>query len=162
MADRIRILGQVFDLPAGKREWKFTPRPGGWHLAEAPDGSRLRLAATRGNGKLSVSFIRSQGGVAWQCELLAKPSRDGGVTAGVEADLLSQFPGKVGKLLVVEGQRVAAGEPLLMVEAMKMEFAIKAPYPGTVRKILVTVGQQLSPGDRFLDLEALVKEGTPS
>jgi biotin carboxyl carrier protein len=40
-----------------------------------------------------------------------------------------------------------------MVEAMKMEFAIKAEVAGTVKKILVTEGQQLTPGQKLVDFE---------
>lgn len=159
MPDSIRILGKVYELPtdsngkSGKNGWKLHPRAGGWWIAEGPNGERTRLAATRGRGRLSLTVH----GIAWQAELLARATHGGGVDAGVEADLISQFPGKVGKILVNEGQSVAAGEPLLLIEAMKMEFAIKAPYAGTVKRVLVVAGQQLSPGDRFLDLEAASK-----
>ena len=42
---------------------------------------------------------------------------------------------------------------MLLLEAMKMEFSVKAPFKGTIERILVKEGQQLSPGDRFLDLK---------
>ena len=74
---------------------------------------------------------------------------------GVDADLTAQFPGKVRKVLVAPGAEVAAGAPLLLVEAMKMEFTVKAPFSGRIRRILVTEGQQLSPGDRFFDIEPM-------
>lgn len=70
-----------------------------------------------------------------------------------DSNLVAQFPGKVRKILVSNGARVKEGDPLVLVEAMKMEFAVKSPFDGVVAKILVTEGQQISPGDRFLDLE---------
>ena len=73
---------------------------------------------------------------------------------GSDADLVAQFPGKVRKILVKADQAVAEGDPLVLVEAMKMEFAVKAPFAGKVTKLLVKEGQQLSPGDRLLDMEA--------
>ena len=42
---------------------------------------------------------------------------------------------KIVRVNVVEGQKVTAGMPLLVLEAMKMEHVIKAPYDGTVEKI---------------------------
>ena len=51
----------------------------------------------------------------------------GGAGGEEHADLVAQFPGKVRKVLVAEGAQVAEGEPLVLVEAMKMEFAVKAP-----------------------------------
>ena len=46
-----------------------------------------------------------------------------------------------------------AGEPVVLVEAMKMEFTIRAPFDGVVKQIRVKDGQPISPGDRFLDVE---------
>ena len=52
--------------------------------------------------------------------------------------ILSKFEsGKIRKILVKDGDQVEMGTPLVLVEAMKMEFSIKAPSKGTVKKILV-------------------------
>ena len=61
--------------------------------------------------------------------------------------------------MVKDGQAVEADAPLLMIEAMKMEFAIKSSEPGVVAKVLVEEGQQLSPGQKLLLFEVLPKEG---
>ena len=50
------------------------------------------------------------------------------------------MPGRVLKLLVTEGQAVAAGAGLLVVEAMKMENELLAPRAGTVKRVLVVAG----------------------
>jgi biotin carboxyl carrier protein len=54
---------------------------------------------------------------------------------------------------IKEGDQVKEGTPLLMIEAMKMEFAIKAGASGVVKKIHVTEGMQLAPGQNLLDFE---------
>jgi biotin carboxyl carrier protein len=59
----------------------------------------------------------------------------------------------VRKIVVTAGQKVEAGQTLLMVEAMKMEFAIKSSTPGTVVSILVEEGMILTPGQKLLDFE---------
>jgi acetyl/propionyl-CoA carboxylase alpha subunit len=152
MSETFKISGKRVALPRAAGGWKFQSRPGGWIIAErrAADGSleRHRFALHELRGRLSLNF----GGFAWSGELAASDSR-GGAAGGSDADLIAQFPGKVRKLLVQAGASVAAGDPLVMIEAMKMEFPVKAPYAGTVKRLLVTEGQQLSPGDRFLDLE---------
>ncbi len=86
---------------------------------------------------------------------IEKKSRGGASAAGSDADLVAQFPGKVRRILITEGTTVVEGEPLVLIEAMKMEFSVKAPFAGKVSKIRVSEGQQLSPGDRFLDLEPI-------
>jgi propionyl-CoA carboxylase alpha chain len=63
------------------------------------------------------------------------------------------MPGSVLRLLVAVGDTVAAGQPLLAMEAMKMEHQVVAPAAGTVAEIFVQVGQQLAHGQRLVQLE---------
>jgi biotin carboxyl carrier protein len=149
----LRLSGKKFTLPnSSGDQWKFDVRPGGWVVATDAQGKRHRFAIQELRGKLSFSTLHQSGFGEIQKEAAA--ARSGGASAAsIEADLTAQFPGKVRKILVAEGAVVAEGEPLLLVEAMKMEFAIKAPVKGKVVRFLVKEGQQLSPGDRFLELE---------
>ena len=59
------------------------------------------------------------------------------------------MPGKVVKVLVDAGQEVAAGAPLVVLEAMKMEHTVRAPTRASVRAIHVAVGDQVD-ADRLL------------
>ena len=61
--------------------------------------------------------------------------------------LLSLMPGVVIKVLVKEGQQVAAGDVLLVLEAMKMENEIRSDRSGTIGSIDVTPGQQVQTGE---------------
>ncbi len=65
------------------------------------------------------------------------------------------MPGMVVKLLVEVGQRVAAGDGLLLLEAMKMENELKAPGDGVVESISTTVGQAVEKGEVLVRLAAL-------
>jgi len=56
------------------------------------------------------------------------------------------FASSVWKVDVAEGQRVTAGQPLLALEAMKMETVLRAPTAGVVTKILVGPGNTVTPG----------------
>ena len=53
------------------------------------------------------------------------------------------MPGKIIELRVNEGDTVAAGQVLLVMEAMKMEHTVTAPQDGTVRQIGVAAGDQV-------------------
>lgn len=57
------------------------------------------------------------------------------------------MPGRVVKVLVKPGERVAARQGLVVVEAMKMENELKAAAPGTVREVRVSAGQAVNAGD---------------
>lgn len=63
------------------------------------------------------------------------------------------MPGRVVELLVAEGQAVAAGQGVLVLEAMKMQNEIQAEHEGTVTRILVQPGQSVDGGDPLFELE---------
>ncbi len=73
-------------------------------------------------------------------------------TAGAAArraaggDLTAPMPGTVTHVLVSNGDRVAQGQPLLIVEAMKMEHVIRAPHAARVRAVRVRPGDQVDGG----------------
>ena len=56
------------------------------------------------------------------------------------------MPGRVVKVLVTAGQAVEARQPLVIVEAMKMENELRAPRAGTVASVLVADGMPVEAG----------------
>jgi propionyl-CoA carboxylase alpha chain len=68
-------------------------------------------------------------------------------TASMEpGSLTAAMPGAVTRVAVREGERVAAGQPVLVLEAMKMEHPVLAPADGVVTHLYVEVGQQVETG----------------
>ena len=61
--------------------------------------------------------------------------------------LLAPMPGSVVAIRVDAGQQVAAGETVLVLEAMKMQHTVTAPHDGVVDRVEVTLGQQVAAGD---------------
>lgn len=68
-------------------------------------------------------------------------------TLTAPGSLLAPMPGSVTRIAVELGQQVSAGEPLLWLEAMKMEHTISAPADGVVAELPVTVGKQVGVGE---------------
>jgi len=68
------------------------------------------------------------------------------------SDLTAQMPGQVTNISVEEGQTVANGDVLLIMEAMKMEIRITAPYDGVVRAIHIDEGQIVDRGQKLVDI----------
>ena len=56
------------------------------------------------------------------------------------------MPGSVVRVLVSDGDVVEAGQPVVVLEAMKMEHTLTAPSAGTVTSVAVTVGAQVETG----------------
>lgn len=59
----------------------------------------------------------------------------------------SPMPGKILSITVAVGQRVTAGQCLMVLEAMKMENEMTAPRDGTIKQILVSQGTMVNTGD---------------
>ncbi|MFL6113760.1 MAG: acetyl-CoA carboxylase biotin carboxyl carrier protein subunit, partial [Catenulispora sp.] len=68
-------------------------------------------------------------------------------TALPAGSLTAPMPGQVVAVRVAKGDRVTAGQPLLALEAMKMEHAVLAPADGTLAELRVGVGSQVDAGD---------------
>lgn len=71
---------------------------------------------------------------------------------GATGDLSTPMPATVANIVVTVGDRVVAGDPILVVEAMKMEFTIRAPHNGVVLAIACVVGELVAPGRPLVEL----------
>jgi 3-methylcrotonyl-CoA carboxylase alpha subunit len=75
----------------------------------------------------------------------------------VEAEagrLTAPMPGKIVALLVEAGQSVKKGDPLLIMEAMKMEHTISAPHDGKIESLFYAVADQVTEGAQLLAFES--------
>jgi 3-methylcrotonyl-CoA carboxylase alpha subunit len=86
-----------------------------------------------------------------QFEFIPADSRSARRAHGlVTPEITAPMPGKVVKLPVVEGQQVAAGDVLVVLEAMKMETALYAESAAVVKQIRAGVGQMVDHGTVLL------------
>ena len=63
------------------------------------------------------------------------------------------IPGVITRLLVTEGEEVGVGQPLMLLEAMKMENEIRAPHSGFVTSIRVEPGETVGMGEFLAEVE---------
>ena len=68
-------------------------------------------------------------------------------------DVTTPMPGRVVKVLVTNGAQVATGDPVLVIEAMKMENKVTAPIDGTVKTIHVKEGDQVNADETLIQIE---------
>jgi pyruvate carboxylase subunit B len=73
---------------------------------------------------------------------------------GTGIEVVSQMPATVYKITSAVGDHLAVSDPVLILEAMKMEVRVLPPQAGTVREILVVEGQQVHAGDVVALLDA--------
>jgi propionyl-CoA carboxylase alpha chain len=103
-------------------------------------GVRQRYAVHRVG---DVSYVDGPDGSVALTELPRFPAPEPEEGSG---SLAAPMPGSVGRVAVVPGQRVAAGDLLLTLEAMKLEYPVLAPHAGTVTALPVAPGRQVDTG----------------
>ncbi|MEX1280459.1 MAG: biotin carboxylase N-terminal domain-containing protein [Acidimicrobiia bacterium] len=113
-------------------------------VAEEPDGVVVEFDGVRAAYAVAHAgdtwFVDGpEGGVA----LTELPRFPGVAEEGIAGSLLAPMPGKVITVEAAEGDRVTKGQVLVVVEAMKMEHAVRAPSDGTVAEVRVAEGAQV-------------------
>jgi propionyl-CoA carboxylase alpha chain len=104
------------------------------------DGVRRRCDVAIDNDAVDVDS--ASGWTAYVLEpRFAEP--DAGHAAG---SLVAPMPGSVVRVLVEAGADVTVGQPLVVLEAMKMEHTVAAPTTGTIAEVRVQPGQQVVAG----------------
>jgi biotin carboxyl carrier protein len=78
-----------------------------------------------------------------------------------QGSLVAPMPGNVIRLAAAVGDTVTAGQPLIWLEAMKMEHTITAPADGVLTQLNVNTGQQVEVGAVLARVEASSTEGDP-
>jgi len=122
---------------------------------------RPNLWSVLAGGRSYEVFVGSDGRVAVDGEPLIvevvdpRAVRKRGAAGLVEGRQLlkAAMPGKVVRVLVVEGSEVEAGQGVLVVEAMKMQNELKSPKAGVVTRVAVQEGATVNAGDLLAVVE---------
>ncbi len=112
------------------------------------DGIRKRAAISNGQAELTVFF-------EGHAHTFGLPDRltDDEDAAGAGDQVIAPMPGLVKVLEGAAGDVVTEGQPLVILEAMKMEHTLKAPRDGVIGELLVEAGEQVQDGTVLLVLE---------
>lgn len=133
---------QTYDLNAAHNA------DGSWTLEY---GSRRVTAYTASDGLRR--FAQLVGGPVYALSVAEPAARRRGGVGTAEGKLAAQMPGQVVDVLVGPGDSVMAGQPLVILEAMKMEIRVAAPKDGTVREVFVKKGDVVEREQQLLSLE---------
>jgi 3-methylcrotonyl-CoA carboxylase alpha subunit len=112
------------------------------------NGNRVRASVVEVRGTYHVFFDGHQFVYRWMDPLAVHLEEE-----GEEHSLVAPMPGRVVALLVQPGERVEQGAPLLILEAMKMEYTVRAPGAGSVASFLCAAGDQVSEGMVLLEFD---------
>jgi biotin carboxyl carrier protein len=146
---RLVIDGREVPLQA------FREQGGSW-LVDTPQGRRRLWVARRADQRLVFCD-----GKVHVLDLPDPEHTDDDDLAAAGPGLFAAMPGKVVKVLVEMGERVASGQAVVILESMKMETELAAAVNGTVAAIHVQDGQLVGQGDALVDI-APEEEDEPS
>ena len=146
--DRVTVGGQEFVA-------HLTRLPGApiAHLLVGHRSITLSLES-RGRGEWAVGRL----GRHWNVEVVDERTRHirslapAGPAHGSPGVLRAPMPGLVVRVSAAAGQAVAAGQGLIVLEAMKMENELRAPAPGRVTSVRVAEGQAVEKGEVLIEL----------
>lgn len=140
---------------AGVRHEVDTRALGPWVLSLLVEGQSHEVAVVRlGDGSYSVDWR----GRSFAVELvdplthLAESARGDAGKQGKKT-VKAYMPGRVVEVRVQAGDRVEAGQPMVVLEAMKMQNEIQAERGGTVSRVFVTAGQAVEGGDPLVEVD---------
>ncbi|MFN8504093.1 acetyl/propionyl/methylcrotonyl-CoA carboxylase subunit alpha [Kouleothrix sp.] len=172
-----RPLGDTTTLryTAGEREYAVgaARQPGGWLVTLGGTAYERRVVSARpgelilaaGAAQARFTLARDADGarlVGWRgasyrlaraAALSVDTLGTGAGRAHGHASLAAPMPGTVVKLLVEVGQAVAAQQPLVVLEAMKMEHVVVAPYDGLVQQVCYAAGALVAKGAVLVELD---------
>jgi biotin carboxyl carrier protein len=110
-------------------------------------GERLVTSVRAVGGDRHVAV----GGGAYVLSLPQRSARQRVAVAG-SGDVTAQMPGQIRDVIAREGETVERGQPILLLEAMKMEIRVTAPVDGTVKRLHVKPGDIVERGQRLAEI----------
>ena len=137
-------------LAGGGLRWPFATASRGGALHDVSLGERRWSLHVYSSGERFSVFAPEGSALVEEFDPIAH-SADGAAEGG---RLTAPMPGKVIAFLAKVGDRVTLGQPLAVMEAMKMEHTIAAPRDGLVEELLYAVGDQVNEGGELLRLAA--------
>ncbi|MFC4259241.1 sodium-extruding oxaloacetate decarboxylase subunit alpha [Marinobacter lacisalsi] len=103
-------------------------------------------------------FYMTVDGIPEEIELESTGQEGGSSASGrgratQEGHVTTSMPGNIVDVLVKDGDSVSAGDPVLIIEAMKMETEVKATVSGTVQAVHIKKGDRVTPGETLIEIE---------
>ena len=151
----VRRLGSAWEVTVEGtvHRVEMLPIHAGMSALFRPDGRSFAVASQRlARNHWRVSLAQRHFEVLLH-DPLERAVAGGAASLAGPHDVRAPIPGRVVSVAVAEGDEVRAGQPLLVLEAMKMENQISAEGPGKVERVLVAPGETVEGGQVLVVVE---------
>ncbi|MEJ2687096.1 MAG: sodium-extruding oxaloacetate decarboxylase subunit alpha [Gammaproteobacteria bacterium] len=165
-----RLAPEPLEAPPGIKEGARSAAPTEFNVTLHGDTYHIEITGTGHRHMDNRPFYVTVDGVPEEIlvETLQEVDTSGAEATGGSAPLkgskrprptgpghvTTSMPGTIIEVLVSEGDQVAAGDALLVTEAMKMETEIQAPIAGTVAAVRIAKGDSVNPDETLIEIEA--------
>lgn len=158
---RLKIAGTREEVPYDTSKYQMQPNP------VLPEAGGVKLAANEKEilllelfPQVAKSFLTKQKEAAYQAQHKEeKPQSDSQATETSKEEPItgkvieSPMPGSILQVLVKAGDSLAKGQPVIILEAMKMENSITSDYAGTVKRVFAKEGTTVSSNAPLIEVE---------
>lgn len=159
---RLKIAGTREEVPYDTSKYQMQPNP------TLPEAGNVKLAANEKEilllelfPQVAKSFLTKQKEAAYQAqhkeeapqakETAKETAKEEPITGKV---VESPMPGSILQVLVKAGDAISKGQPVIILEAMKMENSITSDYTGTVKRVFAKEGTTVSSNAPLIEIEA--------
>jgi biotin carboxyl carrier protein len=160
------VNDNVFEIAPSDDAWVINGEPFVWDLAKISDGNfhiiaggkNYRAEVVKADVTTKTFTIKMNGknlqvSLKDKFDLLLEQMGMNSTSASKVNNLRAPMPGLIIDLKVKAGDRVNQNDPLLILEAMKMENIIKSPGEGVVKNVKVEKGQSVEKGQVLVEFE---------
>ena len=151
MRYKVRIEGRTFEAEVGNIDARpIVVMVEGERFEVWPEAMRAEVKV-KAEAEASAERARAEGAPAGEAQLEARHPRLEHPPLGAPAKVRAPIPGVIESVAVRPGDEVSAGDPLCVIEAMKMKNVIRASRPGTIDDVLVIQGQHVHHNDVLVE-----------
>lgn len=158
---RLKIAGTREEVPYDTSKYQMQPNP------VLPEAGGVKLAANEKEilllelfPQVAKSFLTKQKEAAYQAQHKEEKSQSDSQATETSKEepitgkvIESPMPGSILQVLVKAGDSLAKGQPVVILEAMKMENSITSDYAGTVKRVFAKEGTTVSSNAPLIEVE---------
>lgn len=158
----VRVKDREYQVDIAGEQVRVNGKPVNVHLTPINQMGHFLLKTDNDQREVHIrangqnSFMATMASRYFNIQIEQKRHRNGKAGLRQQGEIVAPMPAKVIAVHVVPGENVNSGQPLVLLESMKMQMEIKSPINGIVEAVFVDAAGQVEKGSRLI----VVREAT--